>query len=385
MKKENPYLDQLRRKYPAYLRSVISGNEFFPVRLRGGIGKPADTRELHDSIAIFLEFEKKSGRAGWVVEWESWTSRKFNEQQWPASISIETEADYLYILGAADEAARFRLHVQDLLAWKPRVKAWLESKPQRVMELSDQWKKIKAVVDYVLANDLSQYYLRSIPVPVHTKFIKQYEMVLLSLLREIEPERFPSGIHEIGKALRVKPKPVLYPMRWLDLSMADRYTAGIISLAISSEDLRKMDPQIGEVWVVENETNLYLLQPRKNALGLVSRGNALHVLAEVPFFHKARLLYWGDLDEAGFRMLHQFRQMYPALESILMDEETLKYHQEGMYTINTGAVKMELDLTETELPAYTYLRQTKGRIEQEQLDQAYIQQYLFKKGLGTPC
>lgn len=383
MKKENPYLDQLRKKYPAYLRAVISGDDFFPVRLRGGIAKPADTRQLHDSTAIFLEFEKKAGGAGWIVEWESWTSKKFNVQQWPSSITIETEADFLYILDATEEAGRFRLLVQDLLSWQPKLRSWLEGKPQRVIELSDQWKNIKSVVDFVLAHDLSEYYLRSIPVPVHTKFIKQNESVLLSLLRQITPERFPSEINEIGKALRVKPKPVLYPIRWLDHAMAEMHTAGIISLAISSEDLKKMDPQIDEVWLVENETNLYLLQQRENALGLVSRGNALHVLAEVPFFHKARLLYWGDLDEAGFRMLHQFRQLYPALESILMDEETLRFHQEGVHIIKTGIVKMELDLSESEMAAYNYLRQIKGRIEQEQLDQAFIQRYLFAKGLSS--
>lgn len=383
MKKENPYLDQLNRKYMLYLGSLITGEEFFPLRLRGGTGKPADTKQLHESTNDFLQFEKKEGRPGWIVEWENWTSKKFGVQQWPSSISIEKEEDYLYILNKQEEVLQFRQLLQDLLHWQPSIRSWLAGRPQKVLELSGQWEHLRAVVDHVIQNDLSSYYLRSIPVPVHTKFIKQYETVLLSLLKQIAPDRFPVELNDISIALGVKHKPVLYPVRWLDPVPAEKYTAGIINLAVSSEDLKKMDPEIAEVWLVENETNLYLLQQRKNALGLMSRGNALHMLSGVPFFNKARLLYWGDLDEAGFLLLHQLRKLYPSLESILMDEETLMFHQKDMRSIDTGNIKMELNLTGTEFAAYDHLRRSKGRIEQEQLDQAFIQRYLSAKGLRS--
>ncbi|WP_127127662.1 Wadjet anti-phage system protein JetD domain-containing protein [Pseudoflavitalea rhizosphaerae] len=382
MKKGNPFLNQLEKKYAVYLGSLITGEHFFPVRLRG-LTKPANTVQLHNATKDFVEFEKKETRPGWAIEWETWSSKKLGVQKWPANITIEAEEDYLYILDKVAEIQKYKMLVQQLLNWQPVLRPWLANKPQRVLELSEQWQHLMAVIDYVKDHDLSEFYLRSIPVPVHTKFIKQYESILLSLLKQIAPERFPVEVNDIGRALGVKAKPVLYPIRWLDPGMAVRYTAGIVTLAVSSEDLKKMDPEISEVWLVENETNLFLLQNRQNAVGLVSKGNALHVLSDVPFFKKARLLYWGDLDEAGFRMLHQFRQLYPALESILMDEETLKYHQQGMRIIDTRNIKMELKLKETELTAFGHLRETKGRIEQEQLDQAFVQQYLSAKGLGA--
>jgi hypothetical protein len=362
---------------------VINGEDFIPLKLRGGIGKPVDTRQLHDAIQVFLEFEKKTNIPGWVVQWESWSSKKLGVQQWPSSITIETEEDFTWILGVTEEVSRFRLLVREILTWQPAIQPWLESKPLRTLELSSQWKNLRAVIDYVLNHELSAFYLRSIPVPVHTKFIKQHESVLLSLLRHIAPDRFAAGTDDIGKALGVKSKPLLYPLRWLDHSLAAQYTGGIRTLAVSSEDLQMMNPEVAEVWLVENETNLFLLQQRENAVGIVSMGNALHVLAAVPFFNKARLLYWGDLDEAGFRMLHQFRQMYPSLESILMDDITLQFHQHVVRNIDAGPVKMGLSLTENEYAAYSYLRQIKGRIEQEQLEQAFIQQYLFEKGLSS--
>lgn len=383
MKKENPYLDQLNKKFVSYLGSLITGEQFFPLKLRGGIGKPTDTKQLYRSTEDFLEFEKKEDRPGWRVEWENWISKKLGAQRWPSSVTVEREEDYLYILDKQVEVEYFKQLSKRLLDWQPVIRPWLAVKPQRVLELAMQWEDLKRVVDYVKEHDLSGYYLRSIPVPVHTKFIKQYEGVLLSLLKQIAPDKFPPEANDITQALGVKPKPVLYPVRWLDAELAARYTSGIVTLAISLEDIKKFSPEIAEVWLVENETNLYLLQQRKNALGLMSRGNALHLLSEIPFFNTVRLLYWGDLDEYGFRMLHQFRQLYPALESILMDEETLQYHQASMHTINKAAFKMELCLTDAELAAFNYLRESKGRIEQEQLDQAFIQQYLFKKGLAS--
>ena len=76
MKRENPYLDQLNKKYSSYLGSLITGEQFFPLRLRGGTGKPTDTKQLYKSTDDFLQFEKKEDRPGWIVEWESWTSKK---------------------------------------------------------------------------------------------------------------------------------------------------------------------------------------------------------------------------------------------------------------------------------------------------------------------
>lgn len=380
MKTENPYLDQLRKKYPDFLKSLVRGYSIFPIKLRGGTRKPNTTKELHESVAIFLEFEKKSDRPGWEIEWKDWRS-KLGNQRWPSGITLQTADDYLYILQLQKEVLRFESVLSDLLAWRPTIKNWIEQKPAYVFDLD--WKQICAVIDYILNNNLQSYYLRSIPVPVHTKFIERNATVILSLLRYFDNVRFPDEGTSLVKALGVKPKPVLYPVRWLDIELARRYTSGIVNLALSSEDLFNLDLNVSEVWFVENDTNLYLLKQRTNAIGIASRGLALNVLSSIPLFYKARLLYWGDLDEAGFRMLQQFRQLYPSIESILMDKETVLHHQNEIQSMPGKSSNPSFHLEQQEMEGWNILRPMNGRIEQEKLDQSFVQSYLFRKGLGS--
>jgi hypothetical protein len=381
MSKENPYLVQLRKKYVDFLRSVVRNETFSPIKLRGGTGKPGSTKELHDATAVFLEFEKKENRPGWQIEWEIWTSKKLGSQQWPSAIIVETEADYLYILELSEKVAFFKTTLSKLVEWRKEIRGWIEMRPQSIFDLP--WEQICAVVDYILNNDLRNYYLRSIPVPVHTKFIERNAAVLLSLLRHFDSVRFPDEGLGLIKALGVKPKPVLYPVRWLDDTLARRYTSGITSLAVSSEDLNKLDLKVAEVWFVENDTNLYLLPKRSDAIALSCRGLALHVLSSIPFFQHSRLLYWGDLDEAGFRMLQQFRQFYPTVESILMDDETVQFHRHEIQSIPSKSNNAELQLQKHEMDAWKILRPLNGRIEQEKLDQFFVQAYLLGKGLSS--
>lgn len=67
MSKENPYLVQLRKKYIDFLKSVVRGEPFTPIKLRGGTGKPGSTKELYDATTVFLEFEKNGNRPGWKI------------------------------------------------------------------------------------------------------------------------------------------------------------------------------------------------------------------------------------------------------------------------------------------------------------------------------
>jgi hypothetical protein len=43
---------------------------------------------------------------------------------------------------------------------------------------------------------------------------------------------------------------------------------------------------------------------------------------------RAHCIYWGDLDAHGFAILNRARSYLPELKSVLMDEETLREHQD---------------------------------------------------------
>jgi hypothetical protein len=373
---EKQYIQQLEKNYTKYLSDLVFGLPFRVTRLRGGIKKPTTVAALYRSIDSFLKHEKKDGKLGWLIEWESWQSKSLGNQRWPSSVSVESEADFLYLIDKQKEAALFQQLIGQLLRWRPEMAVWLAVKPLKTLELQVYWPDLCTVIDYLLDNNVSNYYIRSLPVPVHTKFLQQHQAILVSILKHLRPERFHEEVKTLDAALGLQQKPLFFPIRWLESQLAKRYTSGIEILSIPTDDLRKSEWAIEEVWLVENETNLFLLPQRNNAIAVFTKGYALHDLKDIPLFHHARLFYWGDLDEDGFKMLHQFRQYYPHTQSILMDDYTVALHIAEMEHVPFRQTQNQLNLTDKESLAYQYLMKEGGRIEQEKLKQDYIQEYL---------
>jgi hypothetical protein len=99
-----------------------------------------------------------------------------------------------------------------------------------------------------------------------------------------------------------------------------------------------------------------------------------------------KIYYWGDLDTHGFRILDQFRSLFPQTKSFLMDAQTLKDHsiswgEEGKPT--TGELYY---LTETEKDLYNNLRfnaiQKNLRLEQEFIRYSVVQKALIQIGVN---
>ena len=282
------YISQLLKKYPDFLRRIISGEPFETIPLRG-LKKPDKTEVLWSLVPTFQKFEKSAARPGWTIKWETWKSRKLSTQRWPSSITITTEEDFLFIIGKAKETAEFRSQFQELVSWNNRIIDWLQDHPSAVLKYKKDWKDLCTVIDFFLLEDASPYYIRNIPVPVHTKFIDQYVSLILAILKSLDPERFPPEVSDLEKAAGLRKKPHLYSMRWLDISLAEKYTARLDVLGLPFTTLQSANWEIPEVWLVENETNLYLLPERKNALAVFAKGYALHNLKAIPFFKEARI------------------------------------------------------------------------------------------------
>lgn len=374
---EEQYIKQLQKQYNVYLRNIILEQPFAPVLLTGGKERPGTTRELHQRIQLFQQYEKTEDRNGWLIEWKEWSSKKLGKQQWPAKITVATEADFLYLLQKQEEVAAFRMQLRVMLNWNGKISGWLSAQPRKVLELQKKWNDISVVTDYLLVNDVAGHYMRSLSVPVHTKFIKDNEGVILSLLKFLAPEKFTEECTGLDVALNLQQKPFIYPMRWLDPLLAEKYSHGMDVLGVTPEGLKKLSWEIEAICMVENETNLYLLPQVKGMMAICSWGKALSLLREVPLLQQTQLFYWGDLDDEGFHMLNSFRQHYPHVQSLLMDKATVQFHVAEMLAQSVSYRKAQFSsLFIQEHEAYNMLAATNGRIEQEKLQQEYIQQVL---------
>ena len=176
------YLEQLEKKYPGYLKSIVSKEMIFPIVLRGGKEKPTNTVALSEGIAYFISNEKSGDKKGWTITWKN---IKFitRNQNWPSQILIESEEDLLHLLKKEKEVKLFKQILQQILEWNPSIQDWLVANCIKILALEQSWKGICDVVDYFLQNDVSNYYLRSLPVPVHTKFIEDHKDPILPILK----------------------------------------------------------------------------------------------------------------------------------------------------------------------------------------------------------
>lgn len=372
------YQQQLAKYYKGYLRDIISGKPFSAVVLRGEKNKPATTVELHKAIALFRQNEKTAQRRGWTIAWEDWSSKKLGKQKWVSTIIVDTEEDYLHLLQKEEEAAAFKHQLQILLNWQSAIQSFLMDKPERVLDLKAVWSDLQKVVDHLLAHDVSDHYIRSIPVPVHTKFIEAYRPIIFLLLKAIAPEKYTSGSTTLDELLSLKQKPHLYPIRWLDRAIAGQFMHGMGVTGVTVDWLKQINWDIKEVWLVENETNLYLIPERNDAIAIFSKGKATYSLKEVPLLAKARLFYWGDLDEEGYKMLNAMHGYYPNnLQSVFMDEKTLLLHAGEMGKQDAAYKTISLEhLTKEEQAAFNILKYHNGRLEQERIRQDYVVAYL---------
>lgn len=370
---DKTYLSQLEKNYNNYLQQLIDEKEFTPIVLRNGLKKPDTWDVLEQSVQCFQRYEKKEGNHGWSIHWENWSSKKLGKQRWPSSIVVASEIDYLMLLKKVNEVSRFKDQLRVLTDWNPAIRTWLSARPSKVLELGNDWKGICSVIDYLHKNELSVHYLRSLPVPVHTKFIGRYQTTILSLLKHLHPHICKQGTNSLEASLGLRQKPFLFPVRWLDNTLQQRHLPHMEIIGLSQESLQHLDWPIEEVWVVENETTLFMLPQRPKAIAICSEGYALTGLGDIPMLHRANLHYWSDMDEDGFNMLNMFRVQYPHAKSLFMDERSLHAHeQEAERLPEKYKRQAPVHLTQTELNTYNHLLSIQGRIEQEKLKLSYV-------------
>ena len=370
------------RKYTDYLRSVIRGTNLFPLYIPADKKAAVDFAAWHKELEVLISASKERAGYGYSLEFKRVITRRHGEQDEVTAVYFEHEADYLRFLDKVTQAEDFKLILTQLLQWRPAIKDWLlQQSPDILPQYKDGWAGICTVVDYLLEHDVTGHYLRTIPMPVHTKFIQQYNHLIYSLLKFLQPEQFDRTGLTLEEALGLQKKPQLFILRWLDEQFCTEYSTGMNVFGITVDYLRRISWPVKQIILVENETNLYLLPALQGTFALASSGGALHLLKEIPLFHHTALYYWGDLDEKGFVMLHDMRLYYPHVKSLLMGEAVVAFHQEEMgQQQNAYRVRELPELTTEERSAFVFLSAHQGRIEQEKLNQAYLQKYLSRLG-----
>lgn len=97
-------------------------------------------------------------------------------------------------------------------------------------------------------------------------------------------------------------------------------------------------------------------------------GFAVAAVAEIGWVRAAPMLYWGDLDSAGFAILHRLRAHHDDVTSVLMDVDTLRAHRDLWVSDPKPTRAVTDNLTGREREASEALREEGDlRLEQERI------------------
>lgn len=211
--------------------------------------------------------------------------------------------------------------------------------------------RLIATVNWFLANRDSGLLARQVPVlGVDTKWLERHT----DLVRRLVAALGGDG----GLGLRVEPR--RFRVRLLDGGDLADFTAPTAELA-------GLDWKPRCVLLVENRDSMAPLADLPGVVAVHSQGLAAPELAVVGWIARSRVLYWGDLDTYGLRILSLVRQVLPGTESLLMDLATIE-----RYSTLAGTEPVPFrgevgHLTPDESKALRALRERDLRLEQERI------------------
>ena len=299
--------------------------------------------------------------------------------QLPAAAVFATVEDEIGFAGKAKEAARFVELAEALTALDPAFRGWALRRPLQLLELDGDALTAARVALWLRTNPEPGVYVRQLSLAgVHTKFVENHRKVIGELLDtlgadaagttvESDAEDVPAVPAEPGSLLgqtaartpaaRFAARhgflhpPELVRFRMLDPNV--QLLGEARDITVTAETFGTMRLPVKTVIVTENLVNFLALPERPETLAIYGGGYGFSSLRDAGWLQDCEVLYWGDLDTHGFRILDELRAVHPHVVSVLMDEATLLAHRDawGKEPLPSRAVLSRLTADESALYA----------------------------------
>lgn len=365
-------LPELRRKaarqYHALLEAYFMEQELFPlsVRVSRALDRSQGPEHIYAQQAELLLQSKARTSRGYSLD------LKLNSKTRQSEISriyFETAADLLYFIDKTAEYADFRRDVDLIRTKVPQLAEYVARRPMLVVEQAGRWPELLQVCSYFQQCPQPRQYVRNLPLALSTKFIERSQSVLRRLLDFLIPDFVQEGEEDFFRRFHLYVEEPSVKMRFLDATLRLHPTVSQLNLWVS--EFRQLDLLVQRVYIIENLTSFLSFPTVPGGLALWGGGFAVSLLAGADWLRDKQLFYWGDIDVHGFQILAQARAHYPALQSILMDEQTFYC----FYQDKTGADSQIMALpalTFEENRLYQQLLRDNSRLEQEKLPAEYV-------------
>ncbi len=372
------------KQYLKFLISLITKEEFFPLNFP--VGKlPSNSVEIHQNLRELLQNSHNNLLYGYTVRLKTVKTRNLGEQSLPKQILIETEIDYLKLLKKEREVKNFRQNIDLILTEIPQLHDWIINNPLQIIKYEKDWQNLLKVCHYFLKNPQPNLYIRELPIQIHTKFIENHKEIITSLLKFLLPPEL-INLNELEtekkfeKQFNLKYEEALLRIRILDPKLTTKYHFPFTDFSIPISELKQLNWRNHQIIITENKMSFLTLPQLENTLAIWGAGYKVQILKKLQWLSQSTLFYWGDLDIDGFKILAQLKSYFPNVISLMMDQETLTLFNDFIGEDTSGSKAENLtNLTTEENTILAYLFSHKKRLEQEQINQDYVNNYLFNK------
>ncbi len=365
------------------LAATVTGEPLFPRHLILTVPTSTEMADRFDEVRSWIGELRSTPHCR--VEMREFRHRIFGINTVPRAVWIDTSDGAMAFIGKQRVAARFTKLVEMTRSVEPRILPWLAKRPLRGLELADQWPRLLEIVTWVERHPQPGCYLRQVDIPgVHSKFIELHRGVLSELLDSVLPpqviDQSATGVSRFTGRYGFRDKPLLIRFRSLDpddRSLPCRFPGEI---TLDAESFAALEPAVSRVFITENEINFLSFPPVEGSMVLFGAGYGFEMLSRAGWLNRCRIHYWGDLDTHGFAILNQLRNLFPRVESFLMDRATLLAFQ-SQWGEETKQTLCDLAyLTSEEQGLYDELRDNRIRkrlrLEQERIGFGWIQSAL---------
>lgn len=278
------------------------------------------------------------GVRAWVVAWQFWNgvgSLSWGERRWrklgtqpvPEKLLLSGPGEVAQWIGEADRWDRAQQRYKHLIGRWPQLSDKL---PRYFAILADysegDYRRLIDMVAWIEKNPASNLYPRQLPVTgLDSKWLEKRKGLLADLVDVVRGRTTAEG--DFYGRCGLKAPPQLIRLRILDESLRQR-VGSLNDISAPWEQLAELDFPVNKVFIVENLQTGLAFDDLPGSVVIMQLGYGVDVLGLLPWVAKANSVYWGDLDTHGFAILNRARSHLPGLKSVLMDEETLRSHQD---------------------------------------------------------
>jgi hypothetical protein len=332
--------------------------------------------DWRDDLVPLYQNSKVVKFKGYSVDW-AYRIINGTEQSVPIKIFFETIDDYLFFIKKEPDFQKIFESYNLLVNHLPTIQTWANNNTEILLHNYDKWIDIIKVCKYFLKNEPPHpFYIRELPIEIHSKFIEENNTILKCLLDYLLHDSFIDKLeNDFASRYFLKKVNVYIHIRVLDVKL--KATLGYSDCMLTMEDAARLNWLPEKVFIIENKICFHTFPSVNNAVAIFGEGFKSRLTKHIPWLEKTNLYCWFDLDSAGFEILNMIRKHYSAANSFLMDKKT--YESFEQYNVHNESAKKQLNLLNVdEAIMYNFLNEKNKRLEQEKINNKYVTDYLAK-------